>query len=505
MEYSSELKEYCRTISVSKLSVTKDPKLLSFKEMLLECTRFLDMYDKVPLALRYHSVLHDIFCIPTCKICISPVTYKRDYPSKGFATYCSAKCSRSDKIIDKSIVKLLQDKDWLYNQRIILKKSKELIATELGISVVPITKWIMIHGIPEVKYNESCSIAKLRLEDCIWMETEHIINHRTCEDIGNELNVSKSTVSLYLSKHGIIANKCNSYDNVKSVTSAECQEIIDFIQTFYNKRIIINNRTIIDGLELDIYLPDDNLAIEYNGIYSHLFRPGETIFSRRKDAAYHIEKTSRCEVLGIQLIHIISTQWLSNKELWKSYIKNKLGHTSTKIYARNCHIREVSIYDKNIFLDANHIQGSCKSSYRYGLYYGEILVSLMTFMKSRYNSNYTWELVRFCTLTNTVVIGGFSKLLKCFRSNHTGSIISYANRNYSNGSVYENNGFILHHINKPSYWYVKDLRLIHKSNITKSKLLQIMNKPEWTEEILAEELGYHKLFDTGTKAYVIDK
>src|SRR6516164_7287613 len=43
------------------------------------------------------------------------------------------------------ILKKLQDKDWLYHQRFVLKKSKDTIAFELGCSVIPINKWIKIH------------------------------------------------------------------------------------------------------------------------------------------------------------------------------------------------------------------------------------------------------------------------------------------------------------------------------------------------------------------------
>ena len=153
--YSTTLKENCKTISPIKLSVTKTPTELQFKDELLSQTTFLNIYTKTPLKLRYFCVLNDVHEIPTCKCCDKPVVYKKDYPDKGFGEYCSPTCSRSDKTVPKDALKKLENKDWLYHQRITLKKSKELIAEELSISITPVNKWLKIHDIPDVRYNTS--------------------------------------------------------------------------------------------------------------------------------------------------------------------------------------------------------------------------------------------------------------------------------------------------------------------------------------------------------------
>ena len=501
-----ELKELCLNIKPIKLSVTKNQQELKFKECLLSETKFLDFYNKVPLTLRYYCILNDVVEIPTCLYCDNPVTYKKDYPDKGFAEYCSPTCSRSDKTVPKEILKFLSDRDWLYEQRITLKKSKELIASELKVSTTPINKWLKIHDIPNVKYNESSIDIKIFLEDYVWMYNEYITKRKTLQDIAEDLGVVKSTVGNYMLKHNIPMRDPNEYDRKNEGSSQECLEIIDFIKSFYTKEILIDKRGVIGSLELDIYLPEDNLAIEYNGLYSHYYRPNELSFSAQKGPKYHITKTENCENNNIQLIHILSNQWLENKSLWKSFIKNKLGYTENKVYARNCDIRSVSTYDKNIFLDKNHIQGNAKSTFRYGLYFNDELVSLITFGKPRYNKECKWELIRFCNKQNYNVVGGFSKLLKYFRKNHPGSIVTYANRMYSNGNLYKNNGFSLIKINKPSYWYIDKncSTIIHKSNLRKNKLLKLLNVPTKTERQLSEELGYNIIWDCGTKTYILE-
>ncbi len=58
------------------------------------------------------------------------------------------------------------------------------------------------------------------------------------------------------------------------VSKAE-DEIYKFITSIYNNTVDRNNRNIIKSkyknrfLELDLYLPDINLAIEFNGSYWH--------------------------------------------------------------------------------------------------------------------------------------------------------------------------------------------------------------------------------------------
>lgn len=130
----------------------------------------------------------------------------------------------------------------------------------------------------------------------------------------------------------------------------------------------------------------------------------------------------------------------------------------------------------------------------------------MTFGKSRYNRKYDWELIRYCNKQNCVISGGFSRLLNYFMKNYKGSIISYADRTYSTGDLYEKNGFTLLRVNKPNYYYVKKNTesMIHRSNYTKAKILKILNKPEWTEEQIMFELEYNKIFDCGTKTYIIE-
>jgi hypothetical protein len=102
------------------------------------------------------------------------------------------------------------------------------------------------------------------------------------------------------------------------------------------------------------------------------------------------------------------------------------------------------------------------------------------------------------------VVGGFSKLLKQFRSKHSGKIISFSDCMWSWGDVYRVNGFRLSHYDEPSYYYVSPCYNFryHHSQFKKPKNLPPDDKR--TEEEIRFDDGYHKIFNAGLYAWILD-
>ena len=270
------------------------------------------------------------------------------------------------------------------------------------------------------------------------------------------------------------------------------KELLDFIKSIYQGEIIRNNKEIIKPYELDIYLPEKNIAIEFNGIYWHN--------NKYKSENYHLMKTELCEKQEIHLIHIFQDEWLYKQEIVKDRIKSILGINRKKIYARKCEIKEIDIQTSNEFLELNHLQGKDNSSIRLGLFYENGLVSVMTFGKPRFNKNYDYELIRFASKIGYQVIGGASKLLSYFRKQYKGSIISYADRRYSNGKLYEAIGFKLIGKSQPNYFYVKGTQKLSRYQCQKHRLKKILgNKfnPDLSENENMQLNGYSKIYDCG--------
>lgn len=254
---------------------------------------------------------------------------------------------------------------------------------------------------------------------------------------------------------------CNPISDNRSIKE---KELFNFISDIYKEKIVNNYR---DGkMEIDIYLPDLEIGFEFNGLYWH-----SDIF---KDKKFHINKSLFFKEKGIRIIHIWEDDWDFRKDIVKSQIRNWLGLTPNKIFARKCKIKEI-IDSKvsNKFLNENHIQGNVRSNLKIGLFYEEELVSIMTFdhyegRKKMFENE--WNINRFCNKVDYNVIGGASKILRYFLKNYDVTrIISYADRDWSLGNLYEKLGFNKISESNPDYKYIFDGKRVHKSRFRKSK------------------------------------
>lgn len=277
-----------------------------------------------------------------------------------------------------------------------------------------------------------------------------------------------------------------------------------FIQQILNEHHIeyeTNNRTILSGKELDIYVPSKNIAIECNGVYWHSMY----------DSKYHYEKWNQCKSKGIQLISVWE-DWITNKpEITRSVILSKLGIYERSIGASKCKVKKVNSKETRVFLDTNHIQGFCNSTYKYGLYYHEELVALMTFSKENNASSRNksgWTLLRFCNKLNTHVVGGAARLLTHFCNEHpTGDIISFASHDISNGHLYEVLGFEYAGEMQACYWYVHNQshERFHRSSFMKKDLVRKGYDPSLTEEQIMMQTDYLRIYDSGQSKYVLKR
>lgn len=498
--YPDELKSLTENYEDRKylisLSLNKEKK-----QQIIDATNWY--YSAAPIKFRCYLIQNGITekDAPKCPTCDSLASFNK-VSSDRFISFCSDACSKAFGHLSPEVKERLEDYDWLYNKRVNQRMSYGAIAELLNVSTAPIKKYCKLHKIPEFKLNESIHSIKEKLEDKEWLYEQHVINRKKTEDIAYELGSSKATVSLWLAKHDIEANKVNSYARKINRASKEEQEVVQFIRSL-GIDPELNNRSILNGLELDIVCHSERVAIEYNGVFSHLYRPEEKKDARRKDKNYHLNKTELVEKLGYQLIHIFSDDWLYNKEVVKSLIAAKLNKSGETIYARRCDIRELTKHEKSTFLNQTHMQANDKSTYSYGLIHSGEIVACMTFCKSRYNKKYDYELSRFSCKRYARVVGGFSKLLKHFRKSHAGSIVSYADRSISMGQVYSANGFELVKVNPPNYHYVakNSIKRLHRAAFMKSRIAPRDERSEW--EIMRSR-GYSKIYNSGTLTYVLN-
>lgn len=320
------------------------------------------------------------------------------------------------------------------------------------------------------------------------------INNNFVKDLNLKFKCIKCTNIMQVSiDNGYLptCSKCSSYKGYSLIE----EEITKFIQENYDGEIQLKKKHLISkGYEIDIYLPQINLAIEVNGIYWH-----SEIWGKYKD--YHLFKTQKLLEKDIQLLHIWDREWLHKKEIVKSIILNKLNKITNRIYARKCEIKEINKIDKELFLNNSHIQGNCVSKTNLGLYYNNELVSIMTFGKNRFKKDNSIELLRFCNKLNTTVIGGASKLFNYFIQNYKPErIITFADRRYSLGKLYPILGFNFVSYTSPSYFYWKsDKKVLNRISCQKHKLKDLLpifdNNLSEYENMLKN--GWNRVWDCG--------
>lgn len=286
-------------------------------------------------------------------------------------------------------------------------------------------------------------------------------------------------------------------------------ELCDFIKKIYNDEII-ENYHLKNRKEIDIYLPKKKIGFEFDGLYWH----SEQSVGKK----YAKDKTNQANAEGIRLVHIFEDEWLKCKKIVKSKISSILGIKPTsKIYARKCKVKVITPGIKKTFLNDNHIQGNDSANILLGLYYGELLVSVMTFCKARLgighfskNDN-LYELSRFANNIDYTVIGSFKKLLVYFAKNYNfDKIVSYADLRWSDPSsnIYIKNWFKESSRNEPNYWYFKDKTRYHRfafrKNALKEKFPDIYDI-NLTESEIMKKTQYKRIWDCGTIRYDIDK
>ena len=208
------------------------------------------------------------------------------------------------------------------------------------------------------------------------------------------------------------------------------------------------------------------------------------------------------------MVHLWEDVWRRNPEIVQSRLLASLGH-SQRVPARLTQARRIDKATLDAFLNANHLQGSTNAKLKYGLFlpekhFAKIKPLYLTNQQSKiillqqspitnYQSSITqsqitqsqitnlkpeilvavasfsglktyWrnekpcrsaELIRVCNLLNCTVVGGLDKLLKTFiKEINPDDLMTYADRDWSDGHSYQRLGFELIEQTPPQLFWI---------------------------------------------------
>ena len=356
------------------------------------------------------------------------------------------------------------DKNTLYNYLCIEKHSKEEACLYFNILRKDLKKLLVYYNIIMDKPHEEFKdiIKRISKND---IEKFYIEENHSFEETLKKFNIAKDAAYKVFHFYKI---------RYKMGTSWYEEDILKALPK--DIKVVKKTRKVLDNnQELDIYIPNYNLAIEFNGNYWH-----SDIY---KNKNYHFEKSKLAEEKGINLIHIYQWEWddtyIKNKII--SLLNLKLGNIKNKIFARKCNIKIISNLQAKSFNELNHLQGHRNAQITYGLFYKGELVQIMSFSKTKYNKNLktenSWEIIRSCSLLNTEIIGGISKLFSHFIKDYNPDFIfSYCNFNKFDGNGYEKLGMKFIGYTGPDMRWIMPNGAVISRNPTKNQLLKTQAK-----------------------------
>lgn len=307
-----------------------------------------------------------------------------------------------------------------------------------------------------------------------------------------EFNV---TTSVMLKK----IHKLNLEDFVAINSGSKYEdEILKYIDEIApNLRLERHNRTVLNGQEIDIYIPDKKIGIEVNGSYWH-----SDIFKNRQ---YHQNKTVEAAKKHISIIHIFEHEWVDNESKIKKLLKQKLVG-GTKIYARNTVIKEVDNYAVKELYNNNHLQGAINSQINIACYYNNNIIGAISVSTPRFSTKADYEITRLCWDSEYNVVGGTERLFKHLISSHNvDDIITYCDISKFTGNVYTRLGFsvdVPKPITEPNYiWLYKDstgYTIYNRYKTQKDKLIKDgLGIYGSTEDEIMRNIGFIKIYDSG--------
>lgn len=291
------------------------------------------------------------------------------------------------------------------------------------------------------------------------------------------------------------------------------QEIYEFVQSIYDGVVLVNNRTVIKPLELDIYIPDRNFGIEFDGLYWHSTKVKPDIKKRNKQKAALVKEK------GINLLCIFEDEWANStkQSLIKEMIRYRLGVGSLKkLRASKLEIRRLGKNKEfSEFFDKYHLDGTTTASFAYGLFYKDEMVSCMSFRKSF--SDKCHEIARFASNYNYMVYGGGGRLIKnAMEKEDIDRLVTFSNNRLSLGNVYQKCGFTeITKTTDPSYYYTDFQTRVWRYKCKRINDPEIISKYPtelaqaeggvFSRKYLGHDKPLYRVYDYGHKKWQLEK
>jgi len=515
-----ELQQYVEnTTNLAALSRVVKLRNPSLYQEILDSWSFSDPYANFVEAVNYYLKMESIYCMYghrmkfngyhneyTCKKnCQHSINKKHNTMMEKYGV---EHAHQSDKIKEKFKDTLLKryGSDSLYkafNEKRTATNIKKfghktpLESLEIHNKTVKTYRENTGFSNPFCKFNSEEYRAEFRKKAIETYQTNNpkLYDYKLIYDTLSENSYTKASqiLGLYPAHLKNVATQMNWEHLLPKKSSYE--QLVEQFLVNNNQKFVINTRSIIAPYELDFYLPDLKVAIEINGLRWH------SEHFANKDRYYHLQKTKLCKEKDIRLIHIFEDEFNNHQETVFSIISTVCGIPKHKVYGRKTQVKEISSSEARQFCEKYHLQKYASASIKYGAYYENKLLAVMTFKRDR---DSIYELSRYCVHPEYMLIGIAQKMFSAFlAANVHSEIYTYSDNRYFTGNLYEQLGFKYVHDTLPNYWYFNDSTVRHhRLRFTKQRLVKNGGNPNLTEWEIMKDNGYDRIWDCGSKKWV---
>ena len=458
---------------------------------------------------KLYNYINNINTTPKCVVCKNNVNWNN---KKGFYhTHCSKRCINLDinvknKIINTNInnygvncvfkneeikekiknkinllygVDNISQSDYMKNMCFIQSpatKEKIKITLESKYNIKhPFEYKEFVNKSISTRIQKTIKLAKELLGNNIEITNngnyEYLIKNQCIEH--NEYIIKKKLFHdrVFLSKN---QNPCIVCNPVNQNTSIKESEVREYVEKELNLNTIKLRK---NRQEIDIYIPEFKLGIEFNGLYWH-----SDIY---KNKNYHYDKTKFYEINNIKLLHVFEDDWIRKKDIVKDMIKRNLKQSEINIDINLCIIKEIDEKEALNFHDHNNIMNINKSKINIGICFNNEIVSLLSFNK---HHNQKFNIVAFTQKNNINVQDDYRSIIDYFVKTYNPKVIihnvdnAYENKDFANFYGFSNIKQI-----KPQYKYCE-----------KGTIMRLEKSPN--HKINKE---YYKIYDCGKTQYIL--
>lgn len=234
---------------------------------------------------------------------------------------------------------------------------------------------------------------------------------------------------------------------------------------------IKGDRTILEGREIDIYIPKFRLGIEYDGLAFH---------SDSKEESYHLWKTVTAAKKKVKLIHIWSDLWNNRRAQVVDFLSKLFGKYQ-EIPFEECEISEIPKTEGRHFLSATHIMSYDSRANRFiGIYKEGYLIEVVAFKVNKDK----WVFLQKAERSTLCVKDDLFHVIDYIKTSYKiTELTASIDRSLFDGEDLKTIGFYIKECTPPKAHWTKDY-----------KIRKLQEK--YTDDQMIEA-GYHRFYDCG--------